>query len=127
MWKTPVQKHKKLIPWTPITKNHSSQFLPEAGTDQKIIPNGKKTTALTNFLGRNRHKNFWLSRLGGRINLETFQKFERKGEKNQNQTYQLVNTLKIHRFQDVPNDFIKRLPSFPIFSGKIAPIFTKIK
>jgi hypothetical protein len=59
-------------------KNHSSGFLSEAGTDQKIIPNGKKTTALTNFLVRNRHKNFWPSKLGGRINLETFQKFRRK-------------------------------------------------
>jgi len=79
MWKTPVQKHKKLIPWTPITKSRSFEFLSEAGTNQKIIPDGKKTTALTDFPVRNPHKDFWLSKLRGRINLETFQKFEGKG------------------------------------------------
>ena len=48
---------------------------------RKNYTNGKKKTALTNFLVRNRHKNFWLSRLGGRVNLETFQKFKGKEEK----------------------------------------------
>lgn len=62
-------------------KNHSSDFLSEAGTDQKIIPNGKKTTALTNFLVRNRQENFWPSRLGDRLNLETFQKFGGRKQK----------------------------------------------
>jgi hypothetical protein len=62
-------------------KNHSSDFLSKAGTDQKIIPTEKKITALTNFLGRDRQKNFWLSRLGGRLNLETFQKFEGRKKK----------------------------------------------
>lgn len=69
---------KKCSASTLPPKNHSADFLFEAGTDQKIIPNEKKTTALTNFLVRNRQRNFWLSRLGGRINLETLQKFGRK-------------------------------------------------
>jgi hypothetical protein len=88
-------------------KNHSSDFLSEAGTDQKIIPNGKKTTALTNFLVRNRHKNFWPSRSGGRINLETFQKFEGKEEKNQDQTKHPLKLVKTPRFHDVFNVFTR--------------------
>jgi hypothetical protein len=107
-------------------KNHSSDFLSEAGTGQKIIPNEKKTTALTNFLVRNCPKNFWLSRLGVRLNLETFRKFEGK-EKKQDQTPQLGNPLKIRRFHDVFKGFTKRFPNFPIFTKKLAPIFYKNK
>ena len=57
-------------------KNHNADFLLEAKTDQKIIPNGKKITALTNFLVRNRQRNFWLSKLRGRIKLHNSQKPE---------------------------------------------------
>lgn len=96
-------------------------------TDQKIIPNGKKTTALTNFLVRNRHKNFWLSRLGGRVNLETFQNFEGKEEKNQDPTKHLVKLLKIRRYHNVFKDFTKWIPNFPIFPRKLVSIFSKIK
>jgi hypothetical protein len=78
MWKSDVENPLKNAVHQLCPKNHSSDFLSEAGTDQKVIPNGKKTTALTNFLVRNRHKNFWPSRLGGRLNLETFQKFGKK-------------------------------------------------
>jgi hypothetical protein len=110
------EKHPQKMHCIHIThKNHSSEFLPEVGTGQKILPNGKKTTALTNFLVRNRHKNFWPSRSGGRINLETFQKCEGKEEKNQDQIHQLVKPLKIRRFHDVFKDFTKWIPNFPIF------------
>ena len=108
-------------------KNHSSEFLSEAGTDQKIIPNGKKTTALTNFLVRNCQRNFWLSRSGGRINLETFQKFEGKEEKNQDQTKHLVKLIKIRRFHDIFKNFTKWIPNFPIFPAKLVSIFYKNK
>ncbi len=83
------------------------------------MPNGKKTTALTNFLVRNRQKNFWPSRSGGRINLETFQKVEEKEEKNQDQTSNLVKPIKIRRFHDVFEDLIKWIPNFSIFPAKL--------
>ncbi len=111
-------------------KNHTPEFLPESGT-VKNYTHGKKTTALTNFLVRNHPQNFWLSRLGGRLNLETFQKFKGKEEKNQNQDQdqiqQLVKPLKIRRFHDVFEDFTKWVPNFLIFPRKLASIFYKNK
>ena len=41
-----------------------------------------------------RWKDFRLSRLGGRVNLEIFQKFDGKEEKNQDQTHNLFETTK---------------------------------
>ena len=52
-------------------------------------------------------KDFRLSRSGGRINLETFQKFEGKEEKNQDQTQHPLKLLKTRRFHNVFNVFTR--------------------
>lgn len=54
-------------------------------------------------------------------------KSSRGRKKNQDQTHQLVNPLKIRRFHGVLKDLAKWIPNFPISPRKLVSIFYKNK
>lgn len=130
-------KTPKITPHRHRSKNHSSEFLSEAGTDQKNsstkkLEPGLKQNQLHMFeityllcINVSFGKDFRPSRLGGRINLETFQKFEGKEEKNQDQTQHPLKLLKTRRFHDIFKDFTKWIPNLPIFPAKLTKFFAK--
>lgn len=139
LWKNPVKNPPKVHCIDIIQKTIVPIFYPKQERTQKTLlqkkpqpdPKTKPTLHVQNYISSMQKiycwKNFRLSRLGGRINLETFQKFEGKEEKNQVQTRQLVNSLNNRRFHDIFKDLTKWIPNFPIFPRKLVSIFYKNK